>query len=138
MKPDEVKKNGNSKNESKSESETKNERRWAVRGSTGEKYMKNKLQRSEVLRILGLHKELFKTRYGVINLGIFGSVARGEAVDTSDVDVVVEMQAPDLFFMVHIKEELEEALDCPVDIVHYRNHMNEFLKKRINRDAVYV
>ncbi len=100
--------------------------------------MKNKLQRSEVLRILGLHKELFKTRYGVINLGIFGSVARDEAGEASDVDVVVEMQAPDLFFMVHIKEELEEALGCAVDIVHYRNRMNTFLKKRIKRDAVYV
>ena len=49
-----------------------------------------------------LRKSVFKTRYGVINLGIFGSVARDEAVEVSDVDVVVEMQAPDLFFMVHI------------------------------------
>ncbi len=100
--------------------------------------MNNKLQRAEVLQILGLHKELFKSRYGVIKLGIFGSVARNEAVEASDVDVVVEMQAPDLFFMVHIKEELEKALHCPVDIVHYRKRMNDFLKKRINRDAVYV
>lgn len=98
----------------------------------------NKLHRAEVLRILGLHKEDLASRYGVTRLGIFGSVARDEATEASDVDVVVEMQKPDLFYMVHIKEDLEEALHCPVDIVHYRKRMSDFLKKRINRDAVYV
>ena len=71
-------------------------------------------------------------------LGIFGSVARDEASDVSDVDVVVEMQKPDLFYMVHIKEELEDVLHCPVDIVHYRKKMNDLLKNRINRYVVYV
>ena len=96
------------------------------------------LQRDEVLRILGKHRAELAERYGVIKLGIFGSVARNEATLTSDVDVVVEMEKPDLFFMVHIKEELENALHCPVDIVHYRSRMNNFLKKRINQEAIYV
>jgi hypothetical protein len=102
------------------------------------KKIKNKLQREEVLRILGLHKDEFASRYGVTKLGIFGSVAKDKAADASDVDVVVEMQKPDLFYMVHIKEELEEALNCPVDIVHYRKRMNAYLKKRINSEAIYV
>jgi uncharacterized protein len=76
--------------------------------------------------------------YGVTKLGIFGSIARNEANETSDVDVVVEMKKPDLFYIVHIKEELGEALHCPVDIIHYRKRMNTFLKKRINNDAIYV
>ena len=45
-------------------------------------------------------------RYVVTRLGIFGSVARDEAADNSDVDVVVEM-APHLFGRVSLKEELE-------------------------------
>lgn len=97
-----------------------------------------KLQRSEVLRILTQHKGELAERYGVNKLGIFGSVARNEATEISDVDVVVEMEKPDLFYMVHIKEELEEALHCPIDLVHYRQQMNTFLKKRINKEAVYV
>lgn len=100
--------------------------------------MDNKLHRDEVLRVLSQHKDELADRYGVTRLGIFGSLARGEAVETSDVDIVVEMEKPDLFFMVHIKGELEEALHCPVDIVHYRPRMNNFLKKRINQEAVYV
>ncbi len=99
---------------------------------------KKKLNRKEVLRILGLHKNDFADRYGVTKLGIFGSVARNESVEANDVDVVVEMNKPDLFYMVHIKEELEEALHCPVDIVHFRKRMNDFLKNRINSEVVYV
>lgn len=96
-----------------------------------------KLDRTEVLRILSRKKDELARNYGVTRIGIFGSVARGEANETSDVDVVVEMKKPDLFYMVHIKEELEEALKCPVDI-HNRKKMNSFLKNLINRDAIYV
>ena len=99
---------------------------------------KRKLKKTEVLKILGLYKEEFAARYGVTKLGIFGSVARNEELEANDVDIVVEMKKPDLFYMVHIKEELEGALHCPIDIVHYRNKMNEFLKKRIDKAAVYV
>lgn len=97
-----------------------------------------RLDRTEVLRILSQKKDELARNYGVTRLGIFGSVARGEARETSDVDVVVEMKKPDLFYMVHIKEELEDALKCPVDIIHNRKRMNSFLKNLISRDAVYV
>ena len=52
--------------------------------------MKNKLQRAEVLRILGSQKNFLSTTYGVNKLGIFGSVARNEASEASDVDVVAK------------------------------------------------
>ena len=97
-----------------------------------------KLQREEVLRILGQHRVELAERYGVTRLGIFGSMVREETIQANDVDVVVEMEKPDLFFMVHIKEELEKVLHCPVDIVHYRPRMNGFLKNRINQEAIFV
>jgi len=96
------------------------------------------LQKDEVLAILSDHKPRFSEQYGVTDLGVFGSVARDEAQPDSDVDVVVRMREPKLFFMVHIKDTLEEVFERPVDIVQYRETMNPFLKKRIDRDAVYV
>jgi predicted nucleotidyltransferase len=95
-------------------------------------------RRDEVLAVLRQHKAEFAARYGVTGLGIFGSVARDEAREESDVDVVITMRQPKLFFMVHIKDALEEALHRPVDIVDYRETMNQFLKQRIDREAVYV
>ena len=96
------------------------------------------LDRSKVLEVLRQIKPNLQEKYGVTRLGIFGSVARDEATKTSDVDVVMEMEQPNLFMRVHIKEELEEALDKPVDVIRYRERMNTFLKNRIDREAVYV
>ena len=96
------------------------------------------MRRVEALKILRQHKQELAEKYGVRRLGIFGSVARDEATAESDMDVVVEMTKPDLFFMVHIKEKLESVLHCPVDLVRYRDRMNTFLRQRIDAEAVYV
>ena len=77
------------------------------------------------------------TRYGVTRLGIFGSVARNQATDTSDVDIVVVMP-PDLFQMVHMKEDLEQILAAPVDLIRYHKHLNAYLKNQIDHEAIYV
>ena len=100
--------------------------------------MKKPLNPEYVAKILMLHKNKLKQQYGVTKLGFFGSVARGEANENSDVDIVVELQKADLFYLVHIKEELQEALHSHVDIIQYRKTMNPFLKKRIKEDAIYV
>lgn len=97
-----------------------------------------KIGKKEAIEVLRRYKREFEKQYGVTEIGIFGSVARGESKPVSDLDVVIKMQKPDLYYMVHIKEKLEEALHAHVDIVHYRERMNPFLKKRINKDALYV
>jgi predicted nucleotidyltransferase len=99
---------------------------------------KKALSIDEVLGVLKKRKMEFEAAYGVTAIGIFGSLARGEAIPDSDVDVVVKMANPDLFYLVHIKEELEGDYKTKVDIVHYREKMNAFLKKRIDQEAVYV
>jgi len=90
------------------------------------------------LTILRKYKKDFANKYGITDIGIFGSVARGQIKPESDVDVIIRMKKPDLFFMVHIKETLEEEYKTKVDIIHYRDKMNSFLKQRIDRDAIYV
>jgi len=96
------------------------------------------IDRERALETLRRHKDEFEERYGVTRIGIFGSVARDEVKDESDIDVVVEMAKPDLFYMVHIKEILEKDFHRPVDIVHLRDKMNLVLKERINMEAIYV
>ena len=93
---------------------------------------------SEILHILAQYKQENAKKYGIRNLGIFGSRSAGQATEESDIDVVVETQHPDLYTLVHIKEELEALFNKPVDLVRNRAAMNPFLKKRIDRDAQYV
>lgn len=52
--------------------------------------------------------------------------------------VVIRIVKPDLFMLVGIKHELEERLLRSVDVVTYREDMNTFLKKRIDREAVFA
>jgi hypothetical protein len=97
-----------------------------------------KLSRKDVLQILGSHKDELVHDYGLLKLGVFGSVARNEALEGSDIDIVVETRTPDLLRMVNLKEDLEEILHGRVDLVRYRLRMNKLLKKRIDKDAHYV
>ena len=99
---------------------------------------KKNLSLDEVLNVLKKRKSSFEEKFGVTSIGVFGSLARNEGKPGSDVDIVVMMSQPDLFNMVHIKEELEADYQTKVDIVHYREKMNAFLKKRIDIEAVYV
>jgi len=96
------------------------------------------ISRQQTLAVLQQFKNTTGSEYGIISLGIFGSVARNEATENSDVDVVVEIERADPFQIIHLKEQLESLLATHVDIVRKRDPMNRFLKKRIERDAVYV
>jgi uncharacterized protein len=96
------------------------------------------LLRSDALAVLQRHKAEFARIFGVEALGLFGSVARDEAGNESDVDVVVRMAEPDLFSLVHIKDALEVDFHRHVDVVAYPDHTNGLLRKRIDREAVYV
>jgi len=94
--------------------------------------------REETLEIMRQHKAELTTRYGLTSLGIFGSVARGDGTEKSDIDVVVRLREPNLFTLVHVKEDLEGVLQKKVDLVHYRERMNGYLKRCIDDEAVYV
>lgn len=96
------------------------------------------MSREELLQILRRFKEAKGERYGILQIGIFGSVARNEAVPGSDVDICVRTKTPDPYVLVHIKEELESELGGRVDIVRVRDQMNPFLKARIEDEGVYA
>jgi predicted nucleotidyltransferase len=96
------------------------------------------LKRENILEKLKNYKQEFERKYGIKKIGVFGSVARNEANENSDIDIVIEMSEPDMFFAVHIKEILEIDFKRPVDIVRYRSMMNKYLKNRIDREALYV
>jgi len=96
------------------------------------------MSRSDILKVLKEFKEKHADEYGILLMGIFGSVARDQATEKSDVDIVLKTKTPDPFNIVHIKEALEEILHKHVDIVRLRERMNPSLKTRIEKEAVYV
>ncbi|MEA3358655.1 MAG: nucleotidyltransferase domain-containing protein [Thermodesulfobacteriota bacterium] len=96
------------------------------------------MKRDDVILSLRRFKKINQRKYNIIRIGLFGSAARDNMREQSDIDVVVELETQDLFDLIGIKLDLEEQLSQKVDIVSYRNTMNRFLKSRIEKEAVYV
>ena len=96
------------------------------------------MQKSDLITLLGQYKTSHQTQYGIKRLGLFGSIARGTSTVQSDIDIVVELEKQDLYFIIGIKQDLEERLGSKVDIISYRKKMNPFLKRRIDQEAVYA
>ena len=96
------------------------------------------MEKNQIIETLRDYKKQFGRQYGILDIGVFGSVARNDIRDQSDVDVVIRISRPDLFVLAGIKSELEERLQRPVDIITYNDNMNQFLKNRIDGEAVYA
>ena len=93
--------------------------------------------KSEYIQLLRSCANILQERFGVHSLRLFGSVARDEQKETSDVDICVEME-PKLYLLVELGLFLEELLGCRVDIIRMHRNMNIFLKKEIEKDGIYI
>ena len=83
-------------------------------------------------------KRVSGKQFGITKLGIFGSVARNENREDSDIDIVVEVDRPSLTLMYDLKQSLIRLFGCEVDLVRYRDSLRPKLKSNIQNDAVYV
>ena len=93
---------------------------------------------AEYINILRGYMAKNASKYSITRMGIFGSVARGEQTEDSDVDVYLETSKPSMFALVHIKDDLQTLFGCNVDIVRLRDHMDSFLRSRIEKEGIYV
>jgi len=85
-------------------------------------------RRAEILRLATLH--------GAANVRIFGSLARGEADEQSDVDFLVDMRSGrSLLDLGGFLEDLRELLSRPVDVVTERG-LKARIRDRVLREAV--
>ena len=86
----------------------------------------------EVLNSLKRLKPELQARYYVKNIGLLGSVLRGEQKKSSDVDILVEFSKPIGFFkFLELEEYLETALGTKVDLVS-----KKALKPRIGQQIL--
>ena len=78
-------------------------------------------------------------KHGIKDVYLFGSYARGEANNNSDVDIYCESGDVDtLFKEVDFKEELENALGKKVDVVTIGSRMHDFFRKQLEEDKIKI
>jgi predicted nucleotidyltransferase len=93
---------------------------------------------SEIRSIIEQYKPELAEKYGVAEIGVFGSVVRGEARDDSDVDILVEFSKIVGFVtFMRLSFRLEELLGARVDLVT-RNALKPRISQHILREIAYV
>ena len=94
------------------------------------------LSQNKILSSLQTYKNRHKDKYGIEDIGIFGSYATNTANKNSDIDIFVKLKHSNLFLLSRMRIELEELFGIHTDIVQLRDKMNLYLKKHIEEEAI--
>jgi uncharacterized protein len=98
------------------------------------------ITQKEILDYLKSNKLQFSLQYDVVKIGIFGSYARNEQNENSDIDVIIDMpRGTDNIFekRMALKETISQHFSKPVDICHERA-IKDVFRKLILKDVIYV
>lgn len=83
-------------------------------------------------------KFVLKEQFGIEEFAVFGSVARGEDTEESDIDIaVIKAKKKNYFDLLEAKYFLMEKLNKNIDIGYY-DSIRPIFKKYINKDMIYV
>jgi len=98
------------------------------------------MTKETILKYLKKHKNELYKKYGIIKIGLFGSYARNEANDNSDIDLLIELEK-DTKNIYEKKQELKKILEdkfhTKVDIAREK-YLKKFAKNEILKDICYV
>lgn len=90
-----------------------------------------------ILEKLRAYKPELQRKYPISRLGLFGSYARGEATESSDIDVAVELSGPMGLNFVAMANEIEDLFGTKVDVVPKRS-INPGYLASVEKDILYV
>jgi len=91
----------------------------------------------QIVQILKHHKPELQKKYPLSGIGVFGSYARGEATDKSDIDIAVELSGPMGLNFVAMADEIEALFGIKTDVVPKRAIKPEYLQY-VEKDIIYV
>lgn len=102
------------------------------------------LRKSEVLdfeTVLSMLKVYYLNNFknlGIEKLGLFGSFARGEQTEESDIDILITLKTPSLFLYGKIAGELEQVFGRKIDLISSKSRLNDSFRKQLKKEVIYV
>lgn len=93
---------------------------------------------AQYISILKEFLKKYASAYGILELGIFGSVARNEHTETSDIDIYVLLEQADYDNYCNLKNHLENFLGNEVDLIRKRSTLRPLLLQHINRYGIQI
>ena len=93
---------------------------------------------SFIKKTLQEQKDALSAHYGVKEIGLFGSITKGTASRSSDIDILIDFhKTVDLFTFVYLKHHLSELLDAEVDLV-MKDGLKPRIGERILKEVEYI
>ncbi len=90
------------------------------------------------IELLKKEKQLLTERFGVEELAVFGSVARGNETSGNDIDILVSLNNKTLQNYIALTEYLQPILNRKVDLVTKHKFLSTRFSKAIKEDIIYV
>jgi len=95
------------------------------------------VKKDQILNTLHENKDIMKEKFGVRKIGLFGSYLRGESIQGSDIDLLVELENPTFDHYMDLKFFLEDLFQTEVDLV-LEDTLKPRLKPYIAREVLYA
>ena len=96
------------------------------------------MNKQEIIESIKTEKSYLQEHFGVEEIALFGSYARGEEKADSDVDILVKMRIKTLRNYIGIIDYLQEKLKAKVDLVTKNDFLSERFLRIVNKDIIYV
>jgi uncharacterized protein len=100
--------------------------------------MPSKLSHTEIIGTLKADKTFLQKEFGVINIGLFGSYAKGVQNINSDIDILVELKEPRFEWLAGLQIYLETKFGKRIELVRKGKNVNRRLTQKIERDVIYA
>jgi len=96
------------------------------------------MTREDIMHFLLTHKTVLESQFGVVKIGLFGSYARGEAREDSDIDVAVELAKENIadryFGLLHyLEDNLHKKIDLGIE-----SNIKPALRPYVMKEIMYV
>ncbi|MBU4332195.1 nucleotidyltransferase domain-containing protein [Patescibacteria group bacterium] len=98
------------------------------------------LTKEEILKFLKENKKFFRENFQVTKIGLFGSYARNEQDEASDIDILIELErtVPDIFnTKKELRKYIKESLDKEVDIGREK-YLKPYFANYISKEVLYA
>ncbi len=95
-------------------------------------------QTSQILQKLRELKPILLQKYPIRSIGLFGSYARNEANQNSDIDILIDFQGTIGWEIMDIVEDLDNLFGQEIDLVTRNSIKGTLIEKHINQDIIYA
>ncbi|MCJ8502112.1 nucleotidyltransferase family protein [Desulfatitalea alkaliphila] len=100
--------------------------------------MKSKLTKDDILNSLRADKKVMQERFGVVEIGLFGSYATGNPNEQSDIDILIKLKEPRFEYLAGLQIFLERKFSKNIEITRKSDKINNQFIKKIEHQTIYV